>query len=240
MRNEFINRIVPAIALCLLALAAPAGRADDQKKDADRLWADLSSQDESKASWALLTLVKTPKETLTLLAARLKPVKADSTQVKKLIEQLDADDYENRETATRELEYLDRFAKEAMKKALEDKPTAEVKKRLEALLARIPTDGKDKDEPFELKGRSISTRSVNGVIEIFIDGKKLDIAAMVKGRPAPTPNMQWARAVRAVAVLEHIGTEEAKAVLKKLAEGEAGAKPTDEAKAALERLGKVK
>jgi hypothetical protein len=46
--------------------------------------------------------------------------------------------------------------------------------------------------------------------------------------------------VRAVALLETVGSPEARAVLKKMAEGEKGAKPTDEAAAALERLEKQK
>jgi hypothetical protein len=56
--------------------------------------------------------------------------------------------------------------------------------------------------------------------------------------PAPTPRLAWHRVERAAAVLEHIGTPEAKALLESLAGGEAEAPPTKAAKEALERLKK--
>ncbi len=48
------------------------------------------------------------------------------------------------------------------------------------------------------------------------------------------------RELRAVEVLEHIGTAQARQVLRKLAEGAAGSRLTDAAKASLERLAKNK
>jgi hypothetical protein len=50
--------------------------------------------------------------------------------------------------------------------------------------------------------------------------------------------MTWVRAVRAIALLEHIGTSEARAILERLASGEAEALPTEQARAALARLDK--
>ena len=52
----------------------------------------------------------------------------------------------------------------------------------------------------------------------------------------PTPT--WVRAKRAVAVLEHLGTPEARDLLKAISGGDEEALPTKEAKAALERMGK--
>jgi hypothetical protein len=55
--------------------------------------------------------------------------------------------------------------------------------------------------------------------------------------PAPAgPPRSWVRAARAVGILEHINTPEARQLLQELADGEADALPTVEAKAALERL----
>ena len=48
----------------------------------------------------------------------------------------------------------------------------------------------------------------------------------------------WTRAVRAIVLLEHIGSKEAVAVLKDLATGHPDAQPTKSAKEALARLGK--
>jgi RNA polymerase sigma factor (sigma-70 family) len=57
---------------------------------------------------------------------------------------------------------------------------------------------------------------------------------------APSPPPSWVRAKRAIVVLEHLATPEARELLKSLSGGEADALPTKEAKAALERLAKGK
>jgi WD40 repeat protein len=58
---------------------------------------------------------------------------------------------------------------------------------------------------------------------------------LVSSQPPPLPR-ELVRALRALEVLEHIGTVEAKAVLTKLASGAEGARLTREAKAALDRV----
>jgi hypothetical protein len=239
------TRVLTALLLALLAFVmTPTGRSDSAKKAESKqeaLWADLASQEESRASRALLALAADVKGTLAFLKTRLHPVKVDVAQLKKWIGQLDDEEFTTREQATRKLEYLDRFAKPHLQKALEGKPSAETRKRIEALLKRLPVDEKDREKaPNPLAGRNVSVRSINGQVQIVIDGKKLDLAALAKPTPAPPPNAQWVRAARAVALLESIGTAEARALLKALAEGEAGARPTDESKAALERLNKQK
>ncbi|OAI48365.1 hypothetical protein AYO44_07260 [Planctomycetaceae bacterium SCGC AG-212-F19] len=62
------------------------------------------------------------------------------------------------------------------------------------------------------------------------------IEELLKDANAPLMSPQTFRQVRAVAVLEHIGTSEARALLRKLADGADGARQTQEAKAALRRL----
>jgi hypothetical protein len=242
-----INRTLAGVVLSALLLtaahaAAPAVK-EQPRKPADRLakaWDDLTSEDEGVASRALLTLAAAPKDAVALLKARLVPVKVDAARVKKLIEQLNDDEFDKREDAARELEYLGRFAKPHLQKALEDSPPAETKKRLTALLERIPPEGKDKEkEAPNLMGRNVSVSSRNGKIEILIDGKRLALEALAKPVVYPV-NVRWLRAVRAVALLETVGSPEARAVLKKMAAGEKGAKPTDEAAAALARLEKQK
>src|SRR5207237_2340742 len=56
----------------------------------------------------------------------------------------------------------------------------------------------------------------------------------------PVASPKTIRELRAVEVLEHIGTPEARQVLHVLAQGAAGARLTEEAKASLERLTKSK
>ena len=142
------NRILTAISLPALLLfaamaqsAAPAVKDQpDVKQSAARLstlWNDLASTEDAKASRALLALAATPKDAVALLSQRLKPVKVDAARLKKLVEQLDDEEFDVRESASYELKYLDRFARPHLTKALEGKPSAEVKKRIVALLKRL-------------------------------------------------------------------------------------------------------
>jgi hypothetical protein len=50
--------------------------------------------------------------------------------------------------------------------------------------------------------------------------------------------MTWVRAVRSIALLESMGTPEAKQLLESSASGEPDALPTEQARAALDRLNK--
>ncbi len=88
---------------------------------------------------------------------------------------------------------------------------------------------------------SLDGRNVNVVT--FVDrGTVLDTLstqrqAKPQSPPAPErPSAPWLRAVRAIAVLEHVGTPEARAALVEIAGGEPDALPTREARAALGRL----
>jgi len=242
-----------AITLTLLSLltVARVGAADDatptKQSGLETTWADLASLDDAKSSRALLTFAAKPKESVAFLKDHLKPVKADTEAFKKLVEQLDDKKFQVRDAASKQLaaevEYLGKYAKSVIEECLKGTISAEQKKRLEELLVIVPVDPKDqpKAKPFQLKGNRISMSSTNGVITIMVDGKPLDFDAIAKNVPPPPgPNTQWQRAVRAVSLLETIGSPEAKAILKSVAGGEEEAVPTKEARAALERLEKSK
>jgi len=62
------------------------------------------------------------------------------------------------------------------------------------------------------------------------------LAALAEDAP---PSPEQLRTLRAVAVLEQLGTPEARGLLDKLAQGAPGALVTEEAKAARERLRKL-
>jgi hypothetical protein len=241
----------PLLALCLGWAALWIGQAAAQqpeKGSSDRLqalWGDLANEDESKASRALLLLTASPKETVAFLQLHLRPVKVEAEQVARLLADLDNPKFTKREAAAKELEYLGKFAKPLLEKHLKDSTSAEVKRRLKDLLGRIPPDPSDpaeaKPAPAQpLRGRGISVSSGPGGVKIVIDGQEFDLSKM---NTAPAviilrPNADWQRAMRAVAVLEHLATPEAKQVLQTMARGERDAPPTKAAREALERLGK--
>jgi WD40 repeat protein len=113
----------------------PAG---PPERDVERLWKALASEDAVKAGEAVEALVHTPAA-LGLLRERLKPIAVE--KVERLVARLDDDEFAVREQATHDLARLGRAAAGALRKALAGKPSAELKRRAEELLARLPDDG---------------------------------------------------------------------------------------------------
>jgi WD40 repeat protein len=162
------------------------------EKDLPRLWADLAGNDARKAQASLRALAATPKIALPFLQQRLTPARAaDAESLRRLIADLDSNQFAVRKAAYEDLRKLDLLAEPALRKALEAKPSLESRRRMEDLLAEM-------------------------------------------GGPVTTSVMR--QIVRAVAVLEHMNSEEARQFLKKLAAGTPEARLTREARAALDRL----
>lgn len=163
-------------------------------KTATKAWNDLASRDAALAFRARGMLISSPEIALPLLTKHLHPAKsADPQRLRRLLADLDSDQFAMRQEAQEELEKLGDLAEPALRRTLADKPTLEVRKRVQAVLEC-------------LRG------------------------------PVTRPEML--QALRAVAVLEDIGTPEARRLLRELAEGAPEARPAREAKAALQRLGK--
>jgi hypothetical protein len=155
----------------------------------EQLWADLGSEGHT-AYRAVLDLIGAPASAVRLLKERVRPASVDPVRLDRLLRDLDHDEFEVRDRASRELEILGKsiqlFLTEAQRSS-----SPEVRRRIELLLTAM----------------------------------KL-----------PTVSGELLRAVRSIEVLERIGTEEARAVLRSLAGGSPELRLTQEAKAALERL----
>jgi hypothetical protein len=161
------------------------------REEIEALWADLASDDGGKGYRALYTLATVPAQAVAVLADHLRPAAAvDPGRVKQLIAELDSDRFVVRVAATKELAALGEQAEPALQQALESKPSLELRKRLEALLAGMWV----------------------------------------------APPRETRRAIRAIQVLERIGTHEAQQILRKLATGAASARETRDARDALDRL----
>jgi WD40 repeat protein len=108
-------------------------------EEAQARWNDLAGDDAARAFEAICSLVLAPGRAVPLLRAHLKPVApADAEKVRRWIANLDSEDFELRERASAELAKLGESAKALLRKALADPPSAEARKRLEALLAPAP------------------------------------------------------------------------------------------------------
>jgi hypothetical protein len=147
-----------------------------------------------------------------------------------------------------ELEYLGKCGKTLLEKHLKENKSNEAQRRLKELLNRIPSDPADIANPNTPPpvqpapgGRGgITITSRNGQREIIIDGQRIDLNNTHTG-PAVVvvrPNPGWLRASRAVSLLEHLGTPEARQVLQVMAQVDREAQPTRDASEALDRLKK--
>lgn len=155
----------------------------------DRLWEALAGNDAAKAHTAGWELTDRPEQTLALVGERLKPVRAaDAAVVRRLVADLDAPAFADREAAAKSLRGLGDSAVPALRAALKAGLPAESAARVERLLTEAS---------------------------------------------APIPPADVLRALRAVAVLQRIETEDARKLLEQLASGLAEARLTREATQAL-------
>jgi WD40 repeat protein len=109
----------------------------------DRLWSDLAG-DAAKAYGAIVRLSAAPGDAVPFLRKHLRPAKAaalDEKAIAALVARLDAEQFEDRQKAERELEALGREAAPALRKALEGSPPAELKRRARALLGKAERPG---------------------------------------------------------------------------------------------------
>jgi WD40 repeat protein len=167
----------------------PAPASELTAKEFDTLWADLAGDEAGNAYRAIHALCSSAA--IPYLAERLHPIRpVDAKHVEKLIADLDKEEFAVREAAAKELAGLAEQIEPLLRKAREDNPSAELKRRIASLL-------------------NAPQRSLTG---------------------------ERLRTLRAIAALERAGTAEARDVLRKLAEGDAKARETREAKEALARL----
>jgi WD40 repeat protein len=175
----------------------PAAAAPDVQR-LETLWNELGAKDALKAYRAVFALSAAPGKSVPFVTERVRPPVSNSVYecIPKLIADLDADDFEVRERAMKELEKIGQAAHPALLKALTD-GSAEVKRLAELLLER-------------------------------------------KGE-APPLSVEEIHMLRAIEVLQNVGTADVRPALEKLAAGAAEAPVTRDALLALQRLdGKAK
>jgi RNA polymerase sigma factor (sigma-70 family) len=115
---------------------AAAGARPLTERELEAAWAGLKSSDAGDAFRALGALASSG-QAAKFLKERLPPAGADQARLKKLLAELDSPKFEVREQAQEELEGLEELAAPALRKALEGTPAAEVRRRVEGILAKI-------------------------------------------------------------------------------------------------------
>jgi WD40 repeat protein len=153
-------------------------------EELDRLWGELG-EGGAKAHRAAWALASAPDSALPFLRARFGPAQpADEKRLARLIRELDDDSFDTREQASAELARLGRAAEAALRRAVEDKPSAEVAVRAQALLDKLKVGDRDREA---LRGaRAVAalehagTREARQVLEEVAKGGNPDLAAQAK------------------------------------------------------------
>jgi len=198
----------------------PAGLPATVKLDQaslESLWAKLAEKDGQKAFEAMSVLVGGSDSTALFLQKKLP--RGSGTRIAQLFVDLDSDRFAVRDTAAQELEPYADAAESALRRVLAAHPSAEVKRRVEGLLDAL----KPPPPPPEPEPRWGSRILPDPATLIRPEGSIL--------------SQRTLRILRAVEVLEHIGSQEARKTLKALADGDPDLLWTQDAGASLRRLG---
>jgi hypothetical protein len=138
----------------------------------DLLWPDLAA-DAATAFQTMRKLVVAPDSTVSFLKNRLKaPVTIPRGKLSQLLKDLDDDKFAVRDKANRELEELGERAETALRSALENNPSLELRRRVELLLEKLkdrPSDELRTIRCLELL-EWISTAEATGVVETVAKG----------------------------------------------------------------------
>jgi dipeptidyl aminopeptidase/acylaminoacyl peptidase len=103
------------------------------------LWRALASEDGFEAHQAIWTLVRWPKQAVPFLEANLRPDPAVERRIELLIADLNSDQFAVRHKATQALEGLAEPTEGPLRRVLQQRPSLEVSRRIDALLRRLET-----------------------------------------------------------------------------------------------------
>jgi len=139
-------------------------------------WADLAGEDAHKAGEAIWKLVDTGSQAVELFRSRLHPAPGPpADKMKQWIADLDSNDFERREEATRQLAALQDLAQPALKEVLKGKMSAEQRRRIEPLLQPyFLVNGPDKRQQL---------RSIQVLERIGTPEAQAVLAELAKGAP---------------------------------------------------------
>jgi RNA polymerase sigma factor (sigma-70 family) len=151
-------------------------------RDLDQLWADLASNDAGQAALAIRDLAADPAQTVPFFVGQLKPTEQPAPEAEaRLIAALDDDAYAVRAKAQRELERFGVLAQPAMRRAREKTTSAEVRRRLDELLAAAESQYQRPSSEM-LRG----LRAVEVLERIGVREARRSLEALAAGAPAAT------------------------------------------------------
>jgi hypothetical protein len=203
------------------------------RRELEARWPDLLSADELTAGRALLRFAAWPNEAVDFLKDKLPPLKLTKGRARKLLADLGGANERAARAAFDEFSYYDPrlvWGIEEFREVLLDDRAG---RRLAAVLLDLSMDS--------IQGEGWHWNSPDEKVFRFTHGQEIgvrDVAIAVAGIGTQGRKASWARAIRAIALLEQISTPPARTILKDLATGHPDAVPTKAAKLALRRLEK--
>ncbi len=137
------------------------------------VWRDLGDADAGRAYRALWQLALSPKQALPFLAKCLRPLapleEPQQKQVNRFMADLDSDQFAVRQQAESELEKMGLLIEPVLRKALECKPSLEVRQRIEAVLAKLASERLRITRALEAI-EHMNTRGVRRILEELSEG----------------------------------------------------------------------
>jgi hypothetical protein len=205
----------------------------NSEKRMEKRWANLEGL-EPEANHALLELAAEPDRSAAFLKSALRPLIITPRQVDELIVRLGSDKDAIWKPAFEELEYFDPRLAIDLQTLMRNVTESPARRRMAALLM-----GKIADS---FIGKKVELIPVGEAFNFLVDGNGAFNAdhrvEMINSRPWGNLKKKWTRATRAIVLLEQIGTPDALAILKSMADGHEKAGPTVAAKGAIERVAK--
>ncbi|HEV3204810.1 MAG TPA: hypothetical protein VGY77_10520, partial [Gemmataceae bacterium] len=144
-------------------------------KELEGLWNELADQNASKGFAAIWKLTDMPEQAVVLFRKKLKPVVAeDFKNAAQLIRELDSDIFTVREAASEDLKKMGRALAPELREALATKPSLDVRRRLETILAAISNSVPTPEVFRHLRAiqvlEQISSREAREVLESLAKG----------------------------------------------------------------------
>jgi hypothetical protein len=114
-------------------------------------WQSLASADAAQAYRALRTLAAVPDQAVPFLAGRLFRKKPDPQEVTRWLAELDSDEFRVRSRASEELEKSAEAVAPTLRRALQDHPSVEARRRIQQLLEELEPLHPDGASPLALR-----------------------------------------------------------------------------------------
>jgi hypothetical protein len=209
------------------AVSSDRGTTPD-KTQMETWWADLEKQ-EPDASRALLDFSAKPEAAVSFLKSKMQPLKIGANAVRALIAKLASEEEAVWKPAFEELDYFDPRLAIDLQTLMTEVTDPTARQHMVELLSGRPAGS--------LKGKELSLRSVGPEGFNFFDGRGSWWAehqvARINSVSWGRVKSKWTRAVRAIVLLDHIGTAESLAIVNEMANGHPDAEPTKVAKQVL-------